>query len=115
MKVTYNFVERLLWPSSLGLYEEGHRVAELQSTRGIRQGMVLGPLLFAITIKQELDAFIASHRVQVVAYLDDITLIGEHEEVQRALRDLEPVLQRIGLSINWDKTHVLWRNDHTVD
>ena len=37
--------------SFIGLYDKGDLIAEIPSMNGVRQGMVLGPLLFALTIQ----------------------------------------------------------------
>ncbi|XUY37402.1 SLACS-associated protein, putative [Leishmania panamensis] len=39
-------------PGALGVYEGGRRVEQLWSTRGVRQGMVLSPLLFATAVAE---------------------------------------------------------------
>ena len=58
----------------------------IQSTEGVRQGDVLGPLLFCIALKSAIDEAIAElqkempdNNVRVFAYMDDITLVGSAE------------------------------------
>jgi len=94
-------------PGHLGLYEKGQRVAALESTCGIRQGMVLGPLIFSTALIPLRQVARRHPAVSVVAYLDDITVVGPRQEVQAFLHDVNPLLQAIGFSVNPTKSVVL--------
>eukprot|EP00796_Vickermania_ingenoplastis_P004797 gene4797-biopygen3281 len=100
-------------PGHLHLYAHGESVGSLRSTAGIRQGMVLGPLLFAAGLHRVLDPFRARHpRVTTVAYLDDITLVGPHAATQAALEDLIPALKTFGYTANVAKSTAIQWGDH---
>ncbi|KPA74981.1 hypothetical protein ABB37_08943 [Leptomonas pyrrhocoris] len=95
-------------PGALGVYEHGRRTQELASTRGVRQGMVLGPLLFATAMEEVLRPLIASHKtVKVTAYLDDLTVVGPRRDVQLFLDAAGPLLSNVGFDINPAKSHHL--------
>ncbi|PWU82958.1 SLACS reverse transcriptase [Trypanosoma cruzi] len=59
----------------VGFYEKGQLVHSWKSTRGVRQGMVLGPVLFSIgtiaTLRQLESSF---SNASFTAYLDDVTV-----------------------------------------
>ena len=93
---------------TLALYENGARVCELRSTRGVRQGMVLSPLLFANGMASVLAPIMRKHpHVRVVAYLDDITVVGKNAAVQNFLEEAGDELSKIGFDINPAKSHHL--------
>ena len=86
----------------------------LASTRGVRQGSVLGGLFFALAIHPMLSR--ASSRfsnVRIVAYLDDITLVGPANAVRDAARYIEEELNAIGIALNHAKCE--WLGDSRPD
>ncbi|CAI7903792.1 unnamed protein product [Closterium sp. NIES-54] len=77
----------------------------LTSGRGVRQGDPLGPLLFAASIQQHLRRVATEHpEVMVLAYADDITLIGPATATLGALKVLTPLLAQDGLTCNLGKS-----------
>ncbi|CAI7887436.1 unnamed protein product [Closterium sp. NIES-54] len=77
----------------------------LTSARGVRQGDPLGPLLFAASIQQHLRRVATEHpEVTVLAYADDITLIGPATATLDTLKVLTPLLAQDGLTCNLRKS-----------
>jgi len=97
----------------LGVFDaKGHRVASITSSRGIRQGMIFGPLFFALAIQPSLlDVRRAHPNVTLTAYLDDVTCVGSDAgEVAAASRDLVGALARLGIRANTDRGKCAWVN-----
>jgi hypothetical protein len=67
--------------------------------RGVAQGDNLSPFLFALAIKPVLTS-IAELGVDIISFLDDITLIGSVDNVCRAWQSIQVLLAEIGLSVN---------------
>ncbi|CAI5515268.1 unnamed protein product [Closterium sp. Naga37s-1] len=77
----------------------------LTSGRGVRQGDPLGPLLFAASIQQHLRRTAAEHpEVTILAYADDIIMIGPATATLGALKLLTPLLAQDGLTCNLRKS-----------
>ncbi|CAI7861739.1 unnamed protein product, partial [Closterium sp. NIES-54] len=80
-------------------------ITALTSARGVRQGDPLGPLLFAASIQQHLRRVATEHpEVTVLAYADDITLIGPATATLDALKVLTPLLAQDGLTCSLRKS-----------
>jgi len=96
----------------LGLFEaSGHRVASLVSSRGVRQGMILRPLTVRPCDSSSSNPGAASThpRVQIVAYLDDISIVGDNAaEVIAAGKSLIAALYAIGIAVNTDPGKSAW-------
>jgi ribonuclease HI len=109
MRPLWGVVRLLLGcPGSLGMYNmAGKREASLASSRGIRQGMILGPLLFALAVRPILAKVQHDHpTVQVVAYLDDVSLVGDLAvDVAAAATQLVRMFAGIGVVANATKCH----------
>lgn len=91
--------------AQLGLYEDDKLVGKVSSTKGVRQGMVLAPLLFSLGLQTVMKPLIDKHkRISVIAYLDDITVVGKCNLVQAFLNDAGPLLNDIGYNINPKKS-----------
>lgn len=98
-------------PGALGVYEAGVRTQNLASTRGVRQGMVLGPLLFATAMAEIIRPLLAKHpAAKITAYLDDLTVVGPRAAVQAFLDEAGPLLAEAGFEINPAKSHHLSKN-----
>ncbi|CAI7803271.1 unnamed protein product [Closterium sp. NIES-54] len=88
----------------------------LTSRSGVRQGDPLGPLLFAASTQQHLRRVAAEHpEVTVLAYADDITMIGPATATLGGLRVLTPLLAQDGLTCNLRKSSVWSSSPLQVD
>ena len=86
------------------VYTKGHSTVILQSQEGVHQGDPLGPSLFSITIQPLLSKVQMQHpRVQTLAYLDDVFLIGSPEETVNAFQDLQCQFESTGLLVSKQK------------
>ncbi len=84
-------------------------------TDGLDQGCPLSPALFCIAIAPVLDEVRAAMRAvdpdaEVVAYLDDVYLLGSPAAVERGLQALEEGMRGIGMRLNHAKTQVWTKN-----
>jgi hypothetical protein len=79
------------------------------SSTGVRQGDPLGPLLFALGIHDILKD-IAAHpdltQVTNLAYLDDLTIIGDINLFPKVVNMLKEKFEIIGLKINPEKSQI---------
>ena len=89
--------------SALIAMQEGCSVL-LQSEVGVHQGDPLGPALFALTIHPYLVNLQNIYpKIQVLAYLNDVFLVGAPADVINALNSLSVCFQELGLNIHHDK------------
>ncbi|CAI7798899.1 unnamed protein product [Closterium sp. NIES-54] len=96
---------RLSYGRPSALYLDHDFGAEpLQNARGVRQGDPLGPMLFAASIHPCLVATAAAHpEVVLLAYVDDITVLGEAASCTAAFTHLTKALLSHGLAHNLAK------------
>jgi len=87
-------------PGDLLVYDDaGDVVTRLLSQRGVRQGMVLGPLLYALATYDALASTAALFpEVTVRGYLDDTAITGPYERVALAAGHLNGQMAQLGLS-----------------
>ena len=96
-------------PSSLLVRDrQGRAVATIPSEQGVRQGCVLGSLLFAsatmFMLTELKDQFAG---VEVLAYLDDVILVGKYDRCLAALDQLINDAADMKLEVQPDKCEVL--------
>lgn len=100
-----------LHDAALNMYDDDRKVAaRLQSKSGTRQGDPLGPLLFALAIHPIITRVQVGMRgrgVYILAYLDDIYVLGPPDAAAEATRQLRTQLKAINLDFNDDKC-VAW-------
>jgi hypothetical protein len=91
----------LLIPQCKGAVDESRF---LQSANGVRQGDPLSSLLFCLYLKTALDALSAEaafgSRIRVYAYVDDVHIVGEVDDVLAAHTAFIQHLQNIDLAVN---------------
>ncbi|XP_062510478.1 uncharacterized protein LOC134186508 [Corticium candelabrum] len=84
----------------------------LSSKEGIHQGDPLGPVLFSLGIQQTLvDLQSNFQAVRVLAYLDDVFLVGPAKHVLDAFSTLQPEFFKIGLEIQEAKCEIYCSHD----
>ena len=90
---------------------EGGEHPVISSSEGVRQGDVLGPLLFCIALKpaitralEQFNLLLPGKSVSVYAYMDDITIVGDASASFEFFTLLERELAGIGLDVNRSKT-----------
>lgn len=89
---------------------------EIISHCGVKQGGPLSPFFFALALKEPLaEAAELFPEVEVVAYLDDITVVGENSKVVKVFEFLVAKLASIGLRVNPGKTQLLFPVESAVD
>ncbi|CAI5980243.1 unnamed protein product [Closterium sp. NIES-65] len=87
------------------LLDPGFDERYIESTRGVRQGDPLGPMLFAAAIQPTmLSAAARCPNTMVLAYADDITIIGEPAEAIKGVQIITEELRKCGLRCNLEKS-----------
>ena len=87
----------------------------LRCSAGVRQGSALGPLLFAIAMREVIEAIVRTG-CQVVAYLDDITIFAPTEgQLQVGIGAAEETLKTVCLTINSKKCVTLQRDNTPIE
>ena len=96
----YNHVIQMYaQPSSL-VFMQGSSTVVIPSEEGVHQGDPLGPVLFAMAIHPVLTKIQKSHsQVRVLAYLDDVSMLGGAKSVLAAFHDLKETFSTINLVI----------------
>jgi hypothetical protein len=98
-------------PTPLYAFHEGSRVYCKMSEQGVRQGSVLGPILFALAINDIIEEVNKTH--EIVAYLDDMNIITDPTEADAVLAQIEKLLLPWGLKVNRkpNKTSILSKEE----
>ena len=80
----------------------------LHSTTGVQQGDPIGPMLFSLAIHALVKELALDHGLSLsVFYLDDGILCGSAENVGRALRRIQELGPRMGLSLKMSKCSLI--------
>ena len=106
---------RNLYAGQEGTVRTGHRTADwFQIGKGVRQGCILSPCLYAEYIMrntglEEAQAGIKIERRNInnLGYADDTTLMAESEELKSWLMKVKEESEKIGLKVNIQKTKVM--------
>ncbi|KAL0227059.1 hypothetical protein P9112_014383 [Eukaryota sp. TZLM1-RC] len=86
-------------------------VFSLKSSSGVKQGDPLGPLLFCLAIQESLIAINEKYpSLKIVGYMDDISLIGPFDVVQKASNEIAEQYEIIGLHLNPKKCLLIGNN-----
>ena len=87
----------------------------IPSEEGVHQGDPLGPVLFAMAIHPVLTKIQKSHsQVRVLAYLDDVFLLGGVKSVLAAFHDLKGTFSAINLVIADKKCEIFSQSFSTA-
>jgi hypothetical protein len=87
----------------------------LWSERGARQGTVDGPVSFALTLQNVLNAANSSPDAQVLAYLDDVTILADSPEAaERIVADFAARAEVLGMLLKPTKCEVVTANEQTT-
>jgi hypothetical protein len=87
-----------------------------ENKTGLKQGDPLSPLLFNLALQKVTQSIkmvpsgikIGKERLNILAYADDIALIGKNEiEVRKLLVDMENIARKCGLQINQGNTRYM--------
>lgn len=101
----------MLWPAFNMFYgtptsillDDGTRFL---ATRGGRQGDPLMMALFCLSIQDTLNIISTTTKCRVFAFADDITLVGNRDEVVEGFKIAERMLRNISLELNMKKCSV---------
>ncbi|KAL0227168.1 hypothetical protein P9112_014492 [Eukaryota sp. TZLM1-RC] len=76
----------------------------LKSSSGVKQGDPLGPLLFCLAIHKTLNIIKQKYpSIKIVAYMDDISLIGSFDLLELVAQEIADSYENIGLHLNASK------------
>ncbi|KAL0205824.1 hypothetical protein P9112_001131 [Eukaryota sp. TZLM1-RC] len=76
----------------------------LKSSSGVKQGDPLGPLLFCLAIHKTLNIIKQKYpSIKIVAYMDDLSLIGSFDLLELVAQEIADSYENIGLHLNASK------------
>ena len=98
----WEYIDRNYGTKSALIFSQEDKPRVIWSESGVRQGDVLGPALFCLGLLPILHTMKTRFpEVRVLAYMDDITVIGDNEEeIYKAICFLRFQLSNIGLEFN---------------
>jgi hypothetical protein len=94
--------------SPLIMYHRGEPCADLASVEGVKQGDSLGSFLFCLAIQSALRESCRGLRCQIIAFVDDASIIGPTADCLTAFKRLRDALSAIGLEFAMQKCAVLY-------
>jgi hypothetical protein len=96
--------------SALIMYQRGEARAVLDSAEGVKQGDALGSFLFCLAIQPALQAASQASRLRciIIAFVDDINVVGPLTNALTAFDSLRFQLGRIGLQLALPKCSALF-------
>jgi len=92
---------------------EGTLSSVFENKTGLKQGDPLSPILFNLALQKVIQSIkmvpgsvkIGKEQLNILAYVDDITLIGKNKiEVRKLFVEMENIARMFGLRINQEKT-----------
>ena len=104
----------ILIPQRKGAVDSAHFI---ESANGVRQGDPLSSLLFCLYLKPAIDALTADpvfgNKIDVYAYIDDVHIVGDVDDVLAARDAFVRHLKDIELAVNPDKCTLLYFHNDT--
>ena len=92
---------------------EGTLSSFFENKTGLKQGDRLSLILFNLVLQKEIQSIkmvpsgikIGKEQLNILAYADDIALIGKNEiEIRKLFVEMENIARKFGLGINQEKT-----------
>lgn len=101
----YRLTALSLLHTKICVTQNSSTIAILESRSGVRQGSVLGPILFCVGLQPTLSRIARTTSSLLYAYMDDITVINSRFiEGQQTIDALVAQLKLIGLAVNINKS-----------
>ena len=92
------------------IYVKGGDVVTVRS--GVHQGDPLGPFLFSAALQPILESLQENHNnLNVLAYLDDLFVVGKFAHMQPFISDLQSSLKDVSLLVNEKKCELFNTSD----
>ncbi|KAL0214106.1 hypothetical protein P9112_006290 [Eukaryota sp. TZLM1-RC] len=86
-----------------------------ESSSGVKQGDPLGPLLFCLAIHNIIKMTQQDFPdLRIVAYMDDISIIGSFESISRVSENIAAKYKEIGLALNPSKCLLIGREKQSL-
>ena len=102
-----NHVAQMYGRISPLVFMQGITPVTIESAEGVHQGDPLGPVLFATAIHSVLKDLQEMHpKVRILAYLDDVFVLGHPTDIQSAFQDLKKSFFAINMIIADSKCEI---------